>query len=74
MKSSKNVVKLSFGIGGPSSKVVIASLILWDIWVTTTFTYLETNVAHHWDILVQELQIDGKTHWIGNLWWSSYPL
>lgn len=31
-----------------------------DIWVKMAFTYLKTNVAQHYHIMVKELQIDDE--------------
>lgn len=38
----------------------IGSYIKKEIWVKKTFTYLTTNVAQHYHIMVKELQIHDK--------------
>ena len=41
-------------------KFLTARQILLLEWVTTAYTYLETNVAQHWDILALELTSENK--------------
>lgn len=55
LKSFKNI---DFGMGVSTSKVSHCKSQLWNNWANATFTYLEINVAQHWDILAKDLQFD----------------
>lgn len=47
-------------MGVPTSKVFYCKSHVRNNWANATFTYLEINVAQHWDTLAEDLQLDMK--------------